>query len=115
LADSLVFRVEICFSIDSYPHFLHQEASIHVLGNAFSQFVGESQLIMLNVCFEAVIADFVGEMLYQVTQQEVVCGDDSIRLQLEKLFDERERAFLLVHGIGAFQNRRIQLANAIEF
>ena len=49
-------------NVDS--HFLHQEASIHILGDSFSQFVGEGQLVVLNVGFKAIIAYFVGEMFF---------------------------------------------------
>ena len=61
-ADSLGFCVEICFLGDVYPHFLHQEAGIHVLGDSFFQFVGEGQLVVLNVGFEAIVAYLIGEM-----------------------------------------------------
>ena len=54
--------------LDAYPHFLHQEASIHILGDSFSKLVGEGQLIVMNVGFKTIIADFVGEMLFQFTE-----------------------------------------------
>jgi hypothetical protein len=59
---------------------LHQEAGIHVLGDSFSKLIGESQFVVLYVGFETIIAYLVGEMLFQIAQEKVVCGDDAIRL-----------------------------------
>ena len=55
--------------LDVDTHLLHQETSIHILGDSFSKLVGESQLIVLNVGFKAIIADFVGEMLFQLGEE----------------------------------------------
>ena len=35
------------------PHFFHQEAGVHILGDTWAQAVGECQFIVCNVCFKA--------------------------------------------------------------
>ena len=59
MADSLAFygkRLDVLkktpFSLalfDGYPHFPHQETSIHILGDSFSKFVGEGEFVVLYV------------------------------------------------------------------
>lgn len=85
-------------------HLPHQEAGVHVLRHTFPQLVGEGQFIVLDVSFETIIPDFVGELFDETAQQEVVGGDDAVGLQSHELADQFEGAFLLVDGIGTFQN-----------
>ena len=48
-----------------YPHLLHQEASIHILGYPFPQLVGKCQFVVLDVGFETVILDLVRKFLFK--------------------------------------------------
>lgn len=82
---------------DGYPHFFHQEAGVHVLGDAVLHLVGESELVVGDFCFEAIVADVLRKRLDECAQQQVVRGDNAIGLQCHQLLDEGERAFLLVH------------------
>lgn len=84
--------------------FFHQEAGVHILGDTWAQAVGECQFIVCNVCFEAIVADVIGEEVDECSQQQVVGGNDAIGLQSHELLDKSKGAFLLVHGVGTFQN-----------
>lgn len=83
-------------------HLPHQEAGIHVLCHSFPQFVGEGELIVLDVGFEAVVPDFIGELLDEVAQQEVMGGDDAVGFQAHELANQFEGTFLLVQRVGTF-------------
>lgn len=62
------------------PHLLHQEAGVHVPGDSGAQAVGEGQLVVGDVCLEAVVADVVGEEVDEGAEEQVVGGDDAVCL-----------------------------------
>ena len=65
---------------DGNPHFFHQEAGVHVLRHARTETVGEGQLIVGDIRFEAEVADILWEKVNERTQQQVVGGDDAVCL-----------------------------------
>ncbi len=46
------------FSIfNSYSHFLHQKACVHVLGYTFAELIGECQLVSGDIRFETIVTN----------------------------------------------------------
>jgi len=48
-----------------YPHLLHQEAGIHILGYPFSELVGKCQFVVLDIGLKTIILDLVREFLFK--------------------------------------------------
>ena len=46
-----------------YPHLLHQEAGIHILGYPFSELVGKCQFVVLDIGY--ITEEMLGEDFYR--------------------------------------------------
>mgnify|MGYP000500186740 CR=1 FL=1 len=60
-----------------------------------SHAVGEGQFIVCNVCFEAIVADVIGEEVDECSQQQVVGGNDAIGCKVMNCLIREKEPFCL--------------------